>query len=81
MSDADGLIRNPAAFVVPQIGRLEETGEAAEPYRLLDPEGRLVEPAAVFFADLQAASKPAATIRSYGMDLLRWYRPVNCTMS
>ncbi|MDQ1013272.1 integrase [Streptomyces sp. V4I23] len=74
MSDADGLIRNPASFVVPQTGRLEETGEAAEPYRLLDPEERLVVPAAVFFADLQAASKPPTTIRSYGMDLLRWYR-------
>ncbi|MFF3396188.1 tyrosine-type recombinase/integrase [Streptomyces sp. NPDC002669] len=61
-------------MVVPQIGRLLETGEAAEPYRLLDPEGHLVVPTAVFFADLQAASKPATTIRSYGMDLLRWYR-------
>lgn len=39
MSDADGLIRNPVSLVVPQIGRLLETGEVAEPYRLLDPEG------------------------------------------
>jgi hypothetical protein len=74
VTDADGLIRNPASLVVPQIGRLLETGEVAEPYRLLDPEGHLVVPAAVFFADLQASSKPATTIRSYGMDLLRWYR-------
>ncbi|MFF7603259.1 tyrosine-type recombinase/integrase [Streptomyces mirabilis] len=63
-----------AAFVVPQIGCLEATGEADEPYQLFDPDGQLVVPAAVFFADLQAASKSAATIRSYGMDLLRWYR-------
>ncbi|MFJ6805492.1 site-specific integrase [Streptomyces anulatus] len=63
-----------AAFVVPQIGCLEATGEADEPYQLLDSDGQLVVPAAVFFADLQAASKSAATIRSYGMDLLRWYR-------
>ncbi|KAF4407949.1 tyrosine-type recombinase/integrase [Streptomyces lycii] len=74
MSDADGLVRNPASFVVPQTGRLEETGEVAEPYRLLDSEERLVVPAAVFFADLQAASTPSTTIRSYGMGLLRWYR-------
>ncbi|MFD9819392.1 tyrosine-type recombinase/integrase [Streptomyces violascens] len=74
MTDADGLIRNPASLAVPQIGRLLETGEVAEPYRLLDPEGHLVVPTAVFFANLQASSKLATTIRSYGMDLLRWYR-------
>ncbi|MDX3526962.1 hypothetical protein P1P75_11065 [Streptomyces sp. ID05-39B] len=38
MKDAEGLSRNVAAFVVPQIGRLEETGEAVEPYQLLDPD-------------------------------------------
>ncbi|MFF2165425.1 site-specific integrase [Streptomyces sp. NPDC058175] len=27
-----------------------------------------------FFAELQACSRPATTIRSYGMDLLRWWR-------
>lgn len=61
-------------LVVPQIGRLEETGRAEEPYRLLDPSDVLVEPVAEWFAELQAASKPPTTIRSYGMDLLRWYR-------
>ncbi|MEV5240170.1 site-specific integrase [Streptomyces cinnamoneus] len=74
MNHEEGLIREPATLVVPQIGRLEETKEVAEPYRLLDAAGRAVVPAAVFFADLQAASKPPATIRSYGMDLLRWFR-------
>jgi hypothetical protein len=59
---------------VPQIGQLEETGKIEEPYRLLDPSERLVVPVADYFADLQAASKPPTTIRSYGMDLLRWYR-------
>ncbi|MFG2732165.1 tyrosine-type recombinase/integrase [Streptomyces canus] len=29
---------------------------------------------AAFFAELQACSRPATTIRSYGMDLLRWWR-------
>ncbi|MEU5239766.1 tyrosine-type recombinase/integrase [Streptomyces lydicus] len=59
---------------MPQIGRLEETGKAEEPYRLLDPSDVLVEPVAEWFEELQAASKPATTIRSYGLDLLRWHR-------
>lgn len=28
----------------------------------------------MYFAEMQAAQRPAKTIRSYGMDLLRWYR-------
>ncbi|MEY2229716.1 tyrosine-type recombinase/integrase [Streptomyces sp. BF23-19] len=74
MNSPEVLRKDLANLVVPQIGRLEEVGKAEEPYRLLDPSGAVVEPVAEWFADLQAASKPPATIRSYGMDLLRWYR-------
>jgi len=59
---------------VPQAGGLRETGDVWEPYRLLDPEGRVVGPVAVYLSDLQAAGRPATTQRSYGMDLLRWFR-------
>jgi hypothetical protein len=45
-----------------------------EPYRLLDPAGMVVEPVAVYLKDLQAIGRPATTQRSYGMDLLRWFR-------
>ena len=31
-------------------------------------------PAAAFFAELAACGRPATTQRSYGMDLLRWFR-------
>jgi integrase len=51
-----------------------ETGDVWEPYRLLDPGGEMVGPVAVYFRDLQAAGRSAATQRSYGMDLLRWFR-------
>ncbi|MFJ5103970.1 hypothetical protein [Streptomyces sp. NPDC088554] len=51
-----------------------ETGERYEPYRLVDGDGVVVEPVAVFFQELLAAGKAAATVRSYGMDLLRWWR-------
>jgi site-specific recombinase XerD len=61
-------------MVVPLRGALESTGDVFEPYRLLDAEGRLVAPVAVFFAELAAGGRAAATQRSYGMDLLRWFR-------
>ena len=51
-----------------------ETGDPVEPYRLIDGRGEVVEPVLVYFRELQAASRSAATIRSYGMDLLRWFR-------
>ena len=50
------------------------TGSKWEPFRLLDPVECTVDPAAAFFADLLAAGRSEATIRSYGMDLLRWFR-------
>jgi integrase len=63
-----------ALAVVPLVGRLVETAEAWEPYRLLDAAGVAVEPVSEFFRELQAMGRSPATARSYGMDLLRWFR-------
>jgi len=63
-----------ALVVVPVVGRLVETGEAWEPYRLLDAAGVTVEPVSEFSRELQAMGRSSATSRSYGMDLLRWFR-------
>ena len=63
-----------AALTVPQVGRVEQTGVPWMPCRLLDSAGVAVEPVAEFFRDLQAAGRSPATVRSYGMDLLRWFR-------
>lgn len=68
-------------MAVPRVGSLLETGDVWEPYRLLDPAGAVVEPVAVYLKDLQGIGRPATTQRSYGMDLLRWFRRVDCTMS
>ncbi|MET7952277.1 site-specific integrase [Micromonospora sp. NPDC005324] len=73
MIDESGT-RDLASLVVARIGRLEESGDPWEPYRLLDHAGRPVAPAAAFLGELQAAGRTAATQRSYGMDLLRWFR-------
>jgi integrase len=74
MLERGELPRDRAEVVVDPVGLLEETGEAREPYRLLDPGGMPVEAAAAYFRDLQAAGRSQSTVRSYGMDLLRWFR-------
>jgi site-specific recombinase XerD len=63
-----------ARLAVPLAGALEETGDRWLPFRLTDPAGAVVEPVSAFFADLLAAGRSEATVRSYGMDLLRWFR-------
>ena len=72
--DEQECSRDLAAMVVPQVGRLVATADPWEPYRLLDPGGVAVAAVAAFLRDLQAAGRSAATMRSYGMDLLRWFR-------
>jgi site-specific recombinase XerD len=66
--------RDLAALVVPQAGRLIATGDRYEPYRLVDAEGVAVAAATAYFRDLLAAGRAESTVRSYGMDLLRWFR-------
>lgn len=56
------------------VGSLAATGSRWEPYRLLDCSGGAVDAVGSFFADLLAAGRSEATVRSYGMDLLRWFR-------
>ncbi|WP_187645329.1 hypothetical protein [Streptomyces sp. TRM49041] len=50
------------------------TGRRREPYQVLDPFGRPIEPVATYLRDLMAADSSPLTPRSYGMDLLRWWR-------
>ena len=74
MNESEIPIRDVDKLVVPEVGRLHETGDPGDPYQLLDPDGLVVWAVAWYFAELQAQGKPATTLRSYGMDLLRWYR-------
>jgi integrase len=66
--------RDLSVLVVPQAGRVVATDDAWEPYRLVDGDGIAVESVAAYLRDLQAAGRSAATARSYGLDLLRWFR-------
>lgn len=74
MADQADVSRDLAGLVVPDVGRLAETGDPWEPYRLLDANGAVVEPVAVYLAELQASDRSASTLRSYGNDLLLWWR-------
>jgi integrase len=74
MTQAGDGLRDLARLVVPRRGRLEPTGDLFMPFRLVDAAGVVVEPTAAFFGELAALGRPGATHRSYGMDLLRWFR-------
>ncbi|MHB8246089.1 MAG: tyrosine-type recombinase/integrase [Acidimicrobiales bacterium] len=66
--------RDLSTIVLPQIGSLQSTGDSWEPFRVLDPNGTPVPAVSAWFADLQAAGRSHTTVRSYGTDLLRWFR-------
>lgn len=69
MTNEQALSADLASLIVPQVGWLVEVGDAREPYRLVDAEG-----VAAWFAELQARGRSVATVRSYGTDLVRWFR-------
>jgi site-specific recombinase XerD len=71
---AEDAARDLSSLVVSQRGSLEATGDPFEPYRLVDVGGAVVAPVAAYLRDLRAGGRPATTQRSYGMDLLRWFR-------
>jgi integrase len=71
--EGDGA-RDLPSLVVSRRGALEATENPFEPYRLVDAGGVVVAPVAAYLGDLQACGRSAATQRSYGMDLLRWFR-------
>jgi hypothetical protein len=63
-----------AGIAVPLVGSLEATGDRLNPFRLVDPAGRPVDAVSAYLRDLQATGSSRATIRSYGLDLPRWFR-------
>ncbi|MEC4575790.1 site-specific integrase [Streptomyces virginiae] len=74
MLGTGGSARDLVSFVLPESGELARSTDQARPYVLLDAAGAVAEPVERFFAELQACGRPPATVRSYGMDLLRWWR-------
>jgi site-specific recombinase XerD len=73
INGGDGA-RDLSLLRVLRCGALEATGDPFEPYQVVDVDGVVVAPVAAYLRDLQACGRPAATQRSYAMDLLRWFR-------
>lgn len=74
MSDERDDQTDLSQLALPQLGSLEPTGDHFQPYRLLDAAGVPISAVDAYFAELAACGRPATTQRSYGMDLLRWFR-------
>jgi site-specific recombinase XerD len=70
----EGRYLSVAGLAVPSAGGLRETGNPWMPYELVDADGGMVAPVAEYLKDVQACGRSEATLRSYGMDLLRWFR-------
>lgn len=66
--------RDLSSLVVPLTGSLVATNDPWEPYRLHDAGGNVVAPVTAHLRDLQACGRATTTQRSYGLDLLRWFR-------
>ncbi len=74
MLDEDDDPTDLSRLAVPQLGSLDATGDSFQPYRLLDAAGAPIPAGDAYFTELVACGRPATTQRSYGMDLLRWFR-------
>ena len=74
IESGEGYGRDLSGVVVSRSGWLVVTGDDREPYRVAGPDGVVAEPVSVFLRDLLASGKSAATLRSYAVDLLRWWR-------
>ena len=70
----DGQFLNVEELPVPLAGGLRETGNPWTPFELTDADGGAVAPVAAYLKDVQACGRSESTLRSYGMDLLRWFR-------
>ena len=70
----DGQFLDMAGWRSRRSGGLRETGNPWMPFELVDGDGGVVAPVAAYLKDVQACGRSEATLRSYGMDLLRWFR-------
>ena len=61
-------------LIVPAAGAVVTSDDPWDPVGLIDGAGEQVAAVSAFLRDLQASDRSAATLRSYAMDLLRWFR-------
>lgn len=66
--------RDAERLVVASVGSIVSVDDAWCGFRLLDGSGAEVDEVTVFLRDLRARDASPASLRSYGLALLRWYR-------
>jgi hypothetical protein len=59
---------------LPGIGAVRQNAAGLLPYAVIDGAGREIEVFSVFLRDLVLTDMSPLTVRSYGNDLLRWWR-------
>jgi len=74
MAEYTGEVRDVVALKVPTVGRVEETGDALRPFRLIDGEGVEVAAVSEFLHHMLADDASPASLRSYAYELLAWFR-------
>ncbi|GGM36240.1 integrase [Promicromonospora citrea] len=72
--DGEGGGRSVAELVVVRSGAVRSTGAADLPWVVIDGAGVAIEPVSEFLRELLACGNGASSCRSYGYDLLRWFR-------
>jgi integrase len=60
--------------IISRVGSVCPTGDRALPWMVTDAAARPVESVSEFLRDFMACGNSAASCRSYGYDLLRWWR-------
>ena len=68
-------------MALPALGAVVAGPGGLFPWLVRDDAGREVEPVGNYLHDLMLSDVSALTCRSYAYDLLRWFRPVDCTKS
>lgn len=59
---------------LPGIGAVRKNAAGLLPYAVVDEAGREIEVFSVYLRDLVSTAMSPLTVRSYGNDLLRWWR-------
>lgn len=74
MRHRDDQLRDIGAVVLPDWGRVVVDDQAVVGWRVVGPDGVVVEPVARFLRDFGARGNRPGSVRSYAYALLRWLR-------
>lgn len=67
-------VRQVAGLVVARTGAVKPTDDPTLPWIVLDGAGAAIAPVSEFLRELLACGNSRTSCRSYGYDLLRWFR-------